>query len=259
MDRRKFMAASISSILATKYAKAENFIKNNNYINQNLSSNGNTLKFGSLSIPKLHEEYYNYLFNDFLPFMDKYVIDRKYGGFLCNTNINGKNINTNKDTWTEGRGIWVYSFLYNNFGKEEKYLTIARNALNLILKTKPNNNNLWPDQISREGYALTPPSKVISGDILVAEGLCEYSRATGEMKYWSMAKDIIIKCWRIYNDKNYYPNIVADYQGPKVIPFPGAKIQGVSMIMIITINEMLELRNDPDLEAIISECTKCCY
>ena len=186
--------------------------------------------------------------------MDKYVIDKKYGGFLCNTNLNGKHINTNKDTWTEGRGIWVYSFLYNNFGKDKEYLNIARNALNLILKTKPGSNKLWPDQISRQGNALTPPSKVISGDILVAEGLCEYSRATGEMKYWNMARDIILKCWRIYNEKDYYPNIVADYQGPKAIPFPGAKIQGASMNMIITISEMLQLRNDPDLEAINSEC-----
>lgn len=255
MDRRKFMAASISSILATKYAKAESYIKKNNYIKQNLFSNDYTLKFGSLSLKKLRDEYNNYLFNDFLPFMDKYVIDKKYGGFLCNTNINGTNINTKKDTWTEGRGIWVYSFLYNNFGKEEKYLTVARNALNLILKTKPNNNNLWPEQISREGNALTPSSNVISGDILVAEGLCEYSHASGEMKYWNMAKDIILKCWRIYNGANYYPDVVSDYQGPNPIHFPGAKIQGASMIMIITINRMLELHDDPDLEEIISECT----
>jgi mannose/cellobiose epimerase-like protein (N-acyl-D-glucosamine 2-epimerase family) len=249
------MSASIFSILVGNYAKAENLLKGNNLIRQNLYPDDTPLKFGDLSLKDLRNDYYNYLFEDFLPFMNKYVIDHKYGGFMCNTDRNGKNINTNKDTWTEGRGIWVYSFLYKNFGKDEKYLDVARNSLNLILKTKPQDDDLWPDKISREGNALTPSSKEILGDVLVAEGLSEYARASGEWKYWNMAKDIILKCWKIYNNPGYYPNIVEEYQGPKAFPFPGARIQGVSMLMIITINNMFESQKDPDLEKIISECT----
>lgn len=249
------MAASIGSMLVSKYAKAESLLKRNNLISQNLNSDDTPLKFGNLSLNKLRDDYHYYLFEDFLPFMDKYVVDHKYGGFMCNTDRNGANINTNKETWFEGRGIWVYSFLYRNFGKEEKYLNVARNSLNLILKTKPQDNDLWPVQISREGKALSPPSKRIYGDISIAEGLSEYALASGEWEYWNIAKDIILKCWKIYNNPNYYPNAVADYSGPKVFPFPGARIQGVSMVMIETINKMFESKNDPDLEKIILECT----
>jgi mannose/cellobiose epimerase-like protein (N-acyl-D-glucosamine 2-epimerase family) len=255
MDRRKFMAASIGSIFLSKYSNAESLLKKNNLIRKNLFSDNTTLTFGDSSLLKLRDDYHHYLFEDFLPFMDKYVIDDKYGGFMCNTDLSGKNINTDKATWTEGRGIWVYSFLYRNFGKKEKYLDVAHNSLNLILKTKPIGDALWPDTISREGNALTPSSKQISGDILIAEGLNEYARASGEWEYWNLAKDIILKCWKIYNNPDYYPGIVTNYQGPDVFPFPGAKIQGVSMIMIITINRMLESKNDPDLEKIISACT----
>ena len=255
MNRKQFMTASFGSILLAKYTNPESSRNGNYPIRSSVFSDDAPIKFGDLSLKDLRDEYHRYLFDDFLPFMDNYVIDHKYGGFMCNTDRKGTNIDTNKNTWTEGRGIWVYSFLYRNFGKEEKYLKIARNSLNLILKTKPTGNDLWPDSISREGKAITPPSSIISGDVLVAEGLSEYAHASGESEYWDMAKDIILKCWNIYNDPKYYPNIIADYTGPEAFPFPGAKIQAVCMLMIITINGMLKFHSDPDLEKIIFECT----
>lgn len=255
MNRRTFFTASVGSVIASKYTRAEVLLKNNNFLRNKIFYDNANLSFGTLSAKKLRDEYHNYLFDDFLPFLDKYVIDYKYGGFMCNTDLKGNHINTDKDIWSEGRGIWVYSFLYRNFGKDEKFLTIARNSLNLILKCKPQGNDLWTDRISREGKALTPSSKEISGDLLVAEGMCEYARASGEWKYWNTAKNIILKCWKIYNNSDYCPDIVSNYLGPKSFPFPGAKIQGVAMNIIMIINNMLEAQNDSDLEEIISECT----
>lgn len=255
MNRKTFITSSIASLLLAKYTNAESLARGSSLIRPNASSGVDPVRYGDLSLTNLRDEYHRYLFDDFLPFMDKYVIDHEYGGFMCNTDRAGTNINTNKDTWTEGRGIWVYSFLYRHFGHEEKHLEVARNSVNLILKTTPKGDDLWPDRISREGKALTPASKVISGDVLLAEGLCEYAHASGEAEYWNMARAIILKCWKIYNDPQYHPNIIADYTGPAVFPFPGAKIQAVCMLLIITINRMLESQNDPDLENIISECT----
>jgi len=255
MNRKTFIAASIGSLLLPKYIKAENLRHGNDSIGPNVLFGAAPVKFDDVSLKNLRDEYHRHLFDDFLPFMDNYVIDHKYGGFMCNTDRAGTNINTNKNTWTEGRGIWVYSFLYRNFGNEKRYLEIARNSLNLILKSKPSGIDLWPDSISREGKAITPSSSIISGDVLVAEGLSEYAQASGESEYWDMAKDIILKCWRIYNDPKYYPNSIADYMGPEAFPFPGAKIQAVCMLMIITINGMLKFHGDPDLEQIIFECT----
>ena len=45
---------------------------------------------------QIHEKYRHYLFEDFLPFHYKYVIDHEYGGFMCNTNRDGSNITTKK-------------------------------------------------------------------------------------------------------------------------------------------------------------------
>ncbi len=254
MDRRKFVAASIGSILAAKYSGSEGLLNRVTADRRKMDPGTTQLKIGDLSLKKLRDDYHYYLFEDFLPFMDKYVIDHKYGGFMCNDDRDGTRLNTKKRTWFEGRGIWVYSFLYRHFGKDQKYLDVATNSLKLIMKTEPTGDELWPSVITREGKPLTPPSKRIYGSVFVAEGLSEYSFATGEQKYWNTAKGIILKCWKIYNRPDYYPRIVADYSGPKVIPFPGAKIQGHAMVMITTINGMLEHRSDPDLEEIRAKC-----
>lgn len=75
------------------------------------------IKIAGFSADELLKQYQENLFNDFLPFMDEYIIDHQYGGFKCNTDRSGNNITNNKRTWFDGRGVWVYSYLYNNFKK----------------------------------------------------------------------------------------------------------------------------------------------
>ena len=59
--------------------------------------------------------------NDFLPFMDRFVIDHRYGGFMCITDYDGSRASDTKDCWFEGRGIWVYAFLYNHLAREQRF------------------------------------------------------------------------------------------------------------------------------------------
>ena len=134
------------------------------------------------SVAQLLEQYRYYLFDDFLPFMDKYVVDHKYGGFMCNTDRDGTNITQNKTAWYEGRGIWVYSFLYNKLKKDPEYLEIAGKSVEFILKNEPSGDNLWPGSFSREGKPIGDPPDNIYGDLFVANGLSEYSQASGEEK-----------------------------------------------------------------------------
>ena len=141
-------------------------------------------KSAGLSLTRLRDQYREDLFTDFLPFMDKYVIDHEIGGFRCNTDHKGKRVNDNKSSWFEGRGTWVYSFLYNNLAREEKYLDVARRSVEFTLKSKPPEGELWPKELTREGKPLTSADGEIYGDLFIAEGLAEYSKATGQSRYW---------------------------------------------------------------------------
>lgn len=205
-----------------------------------------------LALAQLRDQYRYDLFEDFLPFMDKYVIDRKRGGFLCNTDRDGRNLSDTKTTWYEGRGIWVYSFLYNHLSRQKEHLEVARKSVEFILARRPDGNDtLWPASFTGDGKPLGPPATEIYGDLFVAEGLAEYARATAERRYWDIAKELVLKCMRIYDRPDYAPKIVASYSGPAATPFPGARIQGVSMVLIRTLGPMLDQRADGALQALL--------
>lgn len=203
------------------------------------------------TIKQLLEQYRYYLFDDFLPFMDKYVIDHKYGGFMCNTDRDGTNINQNKRAWYEGRGIWVYSFLYNKLEKNPEYLEIAGKSVEFILKNEPAGDNLWSGSFSREGKPISDPPNNIYGDLFIANGLSEYSQASGEEKYWYQAKEILLKCLKIYNKPDYA--CIVNY-GPQAEHAKGPRVLGHWMVIIRLVTQMLEYKSDPELKIIADEC-----
>src|SRR5690606_10602159 len=102
----------------------------------------------------LLQEHDDYLVKDFLPFIEHHVFDPEYGGFMCNTDQTGKNITTNKRTWYDGRGIWVYSFLYNHIKKDSSYLKVAKKTVDLVMQTKRDDELFWPWSYDRTGKNL---------------------------------------------------------------------------------------------------------
>src|SRR6185312_8055654 len=72
-------------------------------------------------LPGRYAQFQHDLFDDFLPFFEHYVIDPEYGGFLCSARPDGERVSDEKRTWYEGRGIWVFAYLFNNICREQKY------------------------------------------------------------------------------------------------------------------------------------------
>src|ERR1022692_2509479 len=126
---------------------------------------------GLLPLAQLRDQYRYDLFEDYLPFLDRYVIDRQYGGFMCETDRDGRNLSGRKVTWYEGRGIWVYSFLHNHFGRQKHHLEVARRSVEFILAAKPEGEDtLWPVSFARDGKPETPPATAIYGDLFDLSG-----------------------------------------------------------------------------------------
>lgn len=205
-----------------------------------------------MSLEVLRDRYHYDLFQDYLPFMQRHVVDREFGGFMCNTDRDGAIITPEKVAWYEGRGIWVYSFLYNHFGREEKYLEIARKSVEFILKARPGKGVFWPKKFTREGEPLTPPDPELYADIFIAEGLAEFSRTTGETGYWDLAFELVLNAVEVYDREDYFPDIGKTYLGEDARPFPGARIQGVWMVLLRTASQMLAIRDESRIEAIAS-------
>ncbi len=208
-----------------------------------------------LNLPAMREQLRKDLFTDYLPFHERFVIDREYGGFLCSVRPNGERVSDQKRTWYEGRGIWVFSFLYNNLAREQKYLDIAAASVRLIQRSRPKEpDEFWPRDLKRDGSPAGPPDPELYGDMFIAEGLAEFSKATGERKHWDDAKEIVLKCVRRYDRPDYNPAIGETYLGKGARPFPGARIEGVWMVLIRTASQMLDMHLDSDLQQVSDRC-----
>jgi mannose/cellobiose epimerase-like protein (N-acyl-D-glucosamine 2-epimerase family) len=204
-----------------------------------------------LPLAGLRDFYRAELFEQMVPFMDRYLVDREYGGFCCHADRDGTLLSTEKVTWYVARGAWVYSFLYSHFGRNQEYLDVARQAVEFLMRAQPADAGAtWPKRFTREGKPLTPPDPEIYGDLFLAEGLTAYAAASGEDRWLRMAKEILLKCLRIYDSPGYAPLIGQTYLGPEGRPFPGARVLGVSMVVLRLASQMLEVKPDPEVLAL---------
>jgi N-acylglucosamine 2-epimerase len=198
--------------------------------------------------PEIREQYRRDLFDDFLPFMDRFVVDHELGGFLCDADRDGRRLGTDKDSWYEGRGIWVYSFLYRKFTHDPRHLEIARKTAESVLRIRPKEDARWPRRFTRTGETLALDEEIY-GSLFVAEGLAEFADAAGEPGCWDTAKEIMLSCIAVYDRPDYGVN-TRHYLGDDAPPFPGARVQGAAMVLLRLATQMLRMGPDPELESI---------
>ena len=241
---------------------------------QQPTSQNETGTIEGLSLEELKKQFLSELYDNFLPAMDSMVIDHELGGFMCNAHPDGTRVNTNKRAWYEGRGTYIYSFLYNNIEKNPKYLEVARKAVEFILKTQPPPDTLWNSWFSREGKLIGGPDTVIYSDLFIAMGLQEYALAAQDERYHDMAKEIILKYMKIYDNRPGFgaippgSDIPGGSQGgfnPEVFGASGKKLDkpgvprtrilGHWMLTLRLLNLMLAKKHDSEVDALADRCT----
>jgi mannose/cellobiose epimerase-like protein (N-acyl-D-glucosamine 2-epimerase family) len=254
MKRRQFMcgslAAGLGSISLGAYGSE---VKPDLSSPLVLNSSAGDIK---LSLQKLHDRYTSDLFGKFIPNMDKFVIDHQNGGFMCSVDItNGKQVNSNKTAWYEGRGMWTYSFLYNHFGKNPKHLEVARKSKDFILKLQPKDNSFWTSSFDKEGNSLSGPGDIYSS-LFVAEGLAEFAKASGEKQYFILAKKIILSCLDRYDSPDY--DYYVAYLNPEAPKIPAPRVLGHWMVFLRAATQILENGPDADIQKVADRCLDAC-
>jgi N-acylglucosamine 2-epimerase len=245
MDRRTFLASALGTSVAGVSGGARR---------SGIPPQETNVTLAGLPLRQLRDRLRRELFDVVLPFFDRFVIDRDHGGFNCTLAENGTHPEETKEAAFQGRGLWVYSHLYNHFGRNAGHLEIARRTAQLLERSLPTGDDvLWSAKLTRDGRPTGPPSPTIATDVAAAEGFAEFARASGERRYRALAKQILLRCHRIYERPDYSPNVVAVYGGPTPIAFPGARSQGAAMILIGTISPMIADEPDAELDAILRQ------
>ena len=195
-----------------------------------------------MTMEETRDRYHADLFERYLPFCEKFVVDHEMGGFMCTMDHDGSLSTTGKNMWYQGRGLWVYSFLYNHFGGDQ-YLDTARKTRDFIIQNGRDGEGGWYTALNREGIPEgTVDDRGYTG-LFVVEGLQEYYRATGDQEsldiaiqtLWDMLRGLDSPEREI--DEGYIPHC-----------YPGMRTLGSHMVLILILTQLLTQHSDPDLE-----------
>jgi len=206
------------------------------------------LRLAGKSLTELRQELYDQLFQVILPFWDQHGIDHENGGIMCSLDYDGTLLDTRKNLWFLGRALWVYSFLYNNFGKIPQFLEVARKTKEFVFKYALQKDGWWAEELSREGKVLRPFSGDTEGMYHLAEGLHEYATASGDGQSREAAGALLKKLFRDFDSPAYR------YRGAD---FPylwssqrAVRPQGLWFLNLHLATQMLERGNDPEIATI---------
>jgi N-acylglucosamine 2-epimerase len=204
-------------------------------------------RLAGMSLAELYHFYQRELFDTFLPFWDKHGIDHQLGGFLCHMDYDGTLADTEKFVWFQGRGIWVYSFLYNYFGQDSRHLGIARKTKDFLLAHAPLENGWWATSLSTTGQVLQASHPDVYALFFGAEGLQEYAYATGDESALKTALSLLRKIFRHAE--------MRDFQLDPGSP-AGIRQQGVEMMGLRVATQILRRWNDPETSALAERCVE---
>ncbi len=206
-------------------------------------------RLAGMTLAQLRDDYQDRLFNQYLPFWEKGAVDRQHGGFLCELNDDGSVANDEKYIWYQGRGIWVYSFLYNEFGRDPRWLDIARQTRDFMVKHMHAGGGQWNRKVRRDGSLLEGLGGNVFGWLFAALGLAEYHRAAGQQQDLDLAKESLRAAIQAYDSPDYTDTHTTQYTGLDLDP-RGLRSQAHSMVTLCMLTGLLSRHRDPHLEEI---------
>jgi N-acylglucosamine 2-epimerase len=206
------------------------------------------VRLAGVTLPELRQSLYDQLFKVILPFWDRHGVDHEAGGVMSSLDYDGTLANTKKIFWFQGRAIWVYSFLYNHFGKDPHFLEVARKIKDFVYKHGLQPDGWWAEELTREGKVLRPFSGDTEGMYYLAEGLDEYATASGDEQSHEAALVLLKKLFRHFDSPDFR-YLGADFPylwGIKRSVRP----QGLWFLNLNIATQMLQRAHDPEIATI---------
>lgn len=204
-----------------------------------------------LTLEELAAEYRRQLFDEYLPFWENGGFDEERGGFMCYLHDDGSVQGDRKDIWYQGRGVWVYSFLYNHIDPNPKWLDLARKSADFMVRHMHRGDGTWIDTVNRFGEPVAGIDASRDGNIygalFAAVGLTQLARARGSDEDLEVAKKTIRKAVERYEDPGY-----AGVKVPETDQV-GLRAQGHSFMFVWVVPQLLEIDPDPWFESVARE------
>ncbi|MFC1539745.1 AGE family epimerase/isomerase [Candidatus Latescibacterota bacterium] len=207
-------------------------------------------KIGNFTLQELRDYHQKELDEQYIALWDKYGIDWEFGGVIPYWDENGNFTSDIKEMYYLGRALWIFSYLYNHFGKNERHLKAAKMTKDFTFKYCRDENGYWISEVTREGK-FVKGSFNIYGDMYMVLGLTEYYIATGDEE----ARDIAIESAHGVNERI----VSLDYQhlgGHGSGHEPGTKRLGTWQHFLSTLTPLARETNDYGITMIARMCVR---
>jgi N-acylglucosamine 2-epimerase len=191
--------------------------------------------------------YKNHLVGDILPFYLNHALDEKYGGYTTCLDNDGTMLSGDKYLWSQGRGLLMFSILYEQLGREEKYLHAARLGAKFVTNHGRDENGEWVYHTDREGKTVLEGPISIYAGMFAAYGLTAYYRITKDPSALALAEKTLNTAYERFNTPGF--NQIAPYHVKS-----GWRVHGPQMIFLNVAEEFCRTIDSPAMEKKIEHC-----
>ncbi len=199
---------------------------------------------------KERDFYKEQLLCNILPFWLKYARDDASGGYHTCLNRDGSVFDYDKIcTWSQGRIIWTYAYLYNELKQDPEWLDMAMHGVEFMLHFGFDKSGRVFHSLSREGTPLARTRDVFA-ELSLAAGLAECFKATGNNELLELAKKCVLTVTDIVSKPTTNPHRRFMSSSRPM------SLNAEHMILFNTIQRLRELDNDPRYQQISSDCLK---
>lgn len=160
--------------------------------------------------------YNDFLLDNVVPFWEKSdLIDEECGGFITSVDRQGKSYNDDKSVWFQGRCLWTFSKLLNEYGYNEKWAKAANSGAEFIKKYCIDKDGRMFFTVTKDGKPLRKRRYYFSESFLVA-GFAEYYVFTKDEKDLELAEKYFDLMYSIYRNPSSDPFKITPKENPEV-------------------------------------------
>ena len=176
-----------------------------------------------------HQFYKNQLLDDCIPFwMNSELIDRVNGGYTTSVTKDGKIYDTDKAVWFQGRCLWTFSALCNNYGHREEWLEAARIGFEFLNKYCVDLDGRMFFKVTADGRKLRKRRYMYSESFYVV-GMAEYSLLKKDTSILEKSEKCFEMMLSIYRDPTSDPYIITPKEFSET---RSSRAVAVSMVLI---------------------------
>lgn len=134
-----------------------------------------------------------------IPFWVKHSPDVEFGGYFTCLDKDGSVYDDKKYMWLQAREAWMFARLYNEFEKKQEYLDLAKLGVDFIRKYGKDEKGRIYFSLTRDGKPFFYQRKPY-GAVFFVLALIEYSKATGQRRYFEEASELFWKTVKWIDD-----------------------------------------------------------